>query len=167
MMQEKAVPQVLDRAQAIAIDQIIKKFPAGDTRLIEILLNVQEVVPGKFISQETAAYVAEALDVRLTKIYDVITFYGALHTDPRAKFNIEVCESIVCKINNNAFLIETLTELLGIKVGEMTPDKKFSLSYSQCIGQCDMAPALRVNQKVYTKLDSQEKIRQMLKELEG
>jgi NADH:ubiquinone oxidoreductase subunit E len=102
----------------------------------------------------------------ISQVYDVITFYSAINEKPRGKYDIQVCNSIVCKVNNNAFLIKTLESLLNIKAGEVTPDQKFSITLTQCIGQCDKAPALRINQQVYGHLDSEEKIKQLISSLE-
>ncbi len=130
------------------------------------MLEAQEVIPGRYINKEAAFYIAEGMKLPVSQIYDAITFYSAINDKPRGKYDIRVCDSIVCKVNKNAFLINTLESLLNIKAGEVTPDMKFSITLTQCIGQCDKAPALRINQQVYGNLDSEDKIKQLISSLE-
>lgn len=117
-------------------------------------------------SREAAAYyVAERLGVKPTQVYDVISFYTALHDKPRAKFTLEVCSSAPCRVKDSDTLLERLKRLLNLEVGQVTYDGRFSIEQVPCFGACDVSPAVRVNGVVYGHLDSEERILDMLQQL--
>lgn len=145
------------------VDNILETYSFSATKLLEILLEVQRQEELHYISRETAYYIAEKLDIKASQIYDVITFFEALHEEPRAKFPIQVCESIVCKVNESDNLLANLKEILGVNLNEATYDKRFIIEEVPCFGACDKAPAVRINDVVYGNLTSKEKIEELLK----
>lgn len=153
--------EVLNDALASKIDKILSENEYDSTKLVGILLDVQDIVPKKYIPMDVAAYVAEKLNIPLTGVYDVITFYASISQKPRAEHVISLCESIVCKTNNSLDLEKSLEKVLGIKVGEATPDGKFSLEYSACFGACDVAPAIKIDTTVFGRL-TEEKLREVI-----
>lgn len=156
---------LLDRTLAVKIDAVLTKHRYDGSKLVEILLDVQEIVPKRYIPEAVAYYLAEKLCVKITNIYDCITFYAALHDKPRAVYPLQVCESIVCHVNDSENLLRNLQELLQVSIGEPTPDGKFIIESVSCFGACDVAPAVRVNGQVYGNLTSKEKIAAMLADL--
>lgn len=147
------------------IDAILAASGYDGSKLVGILLDIQDIIPMHYIPEEVAYYLAEKLDVKVTNIYDVISFYASLYEQPRGKYPIQMCESIVCGVNDNGLVFDTLKELLGIGINEATADGKYYLECVPCFGACDIAPAVRVNGKVYGHLNSREKIEAMLAEL--
>ena len=105
------------------------------------------------------------LGVKPTQVYDVISFYTALHDKPRAKFTLEVCSSAPCRVKDSDTLLERLKRLLNLEVGQVTYDGRFSIEQVPCFGACDVSPAVRVNGVVYGHLDSEERILDMLQQL--
>ena len=95
----------------------------------------------------------------------MISFYSALHDKPRAKFTLEVCNSAPCRVKDSDTLLATLKRLLNLEVGEVTYDGRFSIEKVPCFGACDVSPAVRVNGVVYGHLDSEERILDMLQQL--
>lgn len=156
---------VLTKELATKIDLVLAAHENDGSQLVGILLDIQELVPNHYIPEEIAYYLAEKLDVKITNIYDCITFYSSLSTTPRAKYPIQICNSIVCKVNQNDTIFTTLKELLGIDLNEITYDGRFTLESVACFGACDMAPAVRINGKVYGYLTSRAKIENLLSEL--
>ena len=156
--------EVLNKDLASKIDKIITENDSDPTRLVGILLDVQDVIPKQYIPKEVAAYVGEELDVPLSRVYDVISFYAALSEKPRADYVVQLCKSIVCRVNGYPKIRENLEEILGINIGEITEDKKFALSYTACFGACDIAPAIRINERVYGNL-TEEKIKEIISTL--
>ncbi|WP_019554881.1 NADH-quinone oxidoreductase subunit NuoE family protein [Propionispira raffinosivorans] len=156
---------VLTKELATKIDLILAAHENDGSQLVGILLDIQELIPNHYIPEEIAYYLAEKLDVKITNIYDCITFYSSLSTTPRAKYPIQICNSIVCKVNQNDTIFTTLKELLGIDLNEVTYDGRFTLESVTCFGACDMAPAVRINGKVYGYLTSRAKIENLLTEL--
>lgn len=157
--------QVLTKELATKIDLILAAHDHDGSRLVGVLLDIQEIIPNHYIPTEIAYYLAEKLKVKLSVIYDVISFYSSLSDKPRAKYPIQVCSSIVCKVNEGETVFTTLKDLLGISLNEVTYDGRFMLESVPCFGACDIAPAVRINGKVYGRLTTREKIEDLLNEL--
>ncbi len=153
---------VLTSDLALKIDKIINHYQSNSTKLVGILLDIQDTVPKQYIPREVAAYVSEKMNIPLSKVYDVISFYAALSDVPRADYVIQLCDSVVCKVTGNTILQDTITDLLGIKEQEATPDGKYWLEYTPCFGACDISPAMRINGKVYGHLTTQDSIKAVL-----
>ncbi|MCG8484049.1 MAG: NAD(P)H-dependent oxidoreductase subunit E [Clostridia bacterium] len=153
--------EVLNDNLTSKIDKILSENDNDSTKLVGILLDVQDIVPKKFIPMDVAAYVAEKLNVPLTGVYDVISFYASLSEKPRAEHVINLCKSVVCRVNNYMDLEKSLENVLGIKVGEATADGRFALQYSACFGACDVAPAIKIDTQVYGRL-TEEKLKEVI-----
>lgn len=157
-----ATLEVLNKDLAQKIDTIITNNASNSTKLVGILLEVQAVVPKQYLPLEVAAYISQKMNIPLSRIYDVISFYAALSDVPRADCVIQLCDSVVCKVTGNTVLKDSLEDLLGIKLHGITADGKFALETTACFGACDIAPAIRVNGKVFGHLTSKEKVKQVL-----
>ena len=160
------MPAELTADGKAVIDRIIAEHDNDSTQLIGILLSVQAAEERKYISRPAAVYIADKLGLKITQLYDVISFYSALHVRPRAKYPLEVCSSAACKVNDSDTLLETLKDILGIELGEITYDGRFTIQRVPCFGACDVAPAVRVNGVVYGKLTDRDKILAMLRQLD-
>lgn len=161
----KCMEDSLDEALMRKINDTLAKYEFNPSKLLEILLEVQRQVEGQYISKKVAYYIAEELKIKASRIYDVITFFSALHQEPRAKYPIEVCESIVCKANGSDGLLDYLKEILEIDLGQVTYDGRFTIEEVPCFGACDKAPAVRINGQVYGHLDTYEKVLDLIKSL--
>lgn len=157
--------QSLSPDQKECINGIIASYGGLTSKLLEILLDIQDASEAKYISEAAAYYVAEQLDIKPTQIYDVISFFSSLYSTPRAKFPIQVCSSIVCKVNDGDNLLADLQSLLGVGINEPTADGKYIIETVPCFGACDVAPAIRVNGVVYGKINSKEKLAEIIDSL--
>lgn len=119
--------ETLDQELAEKIDGILAAHGGDPTQLVGILLDVEAAVERHYIPESAAYYVAEKLGVKPTQVYDVISFYTALHDKPRAKFTLEVCSSAPCRVKDSDTLLERLKRLLNLEVGEVTYDGRFSI----------------------------------------
>ena len=153
---------VLTSDLVLRIDEIIKSYQSNSTKLVGILLDIQDIVPKQYIPREVASYVSEKMNIPLSKVYDVISFYAALSDVPRADYVIQLCDSVVCKVTGNTVLRDTITDLLGIKEQEATVDGKYWLEYTPCFGACDISPAMRINGKVFGNLTSRDSVKAAL-----
>jgi len=153
---------VLTAELASKIDKIIESYDNNSTKLVGILLDIQDIVPKQYIPREVSSYVSVKMNIPLSRIYDVISFYAALSDVPRADYVIQLCDSVVCKVTGNTILRDAVTELLGIKAGEATKDGKYWLEYTPCFGACDISPAMRINGKVYGHLNTFESVKAVL-----
>jgi NADH:ubiquinone oxidoreductase subunit E len=154
--------EILTKELASKIDTIITRNESDSSKLVGILLEVQDIIPKQYIPMEVAAYISEKMDIHLSRVYDVISFYAALSSVPRAEYLVQMCDSVVCKVTGNNSLKEALQEYLGIGVNEVSADGRFALEYTPCFGACDISPAIRVNGKVYGNLTSKDKIKAIL-----
>lgn len=146
------------------IDTIIENHNHDAKQIVGILLETQDIIENHYVPQEVAFYIAAKLPITISLIHDCLTFYASLSTVPRAKYPIQICNSIVCKVNDSDSVYEALHRILGISYGEITYDGRFTLEKVPCFGACDIAPAVRIDGKVYGHLDSDEKIQQLLKD---
>lgn len=123
---------------------------------------VKERKKNGYISEETLKKISKELDIPISRVYGVASFYALLHTEEPGKYVIEVCNSPSCHVNGSLKLIEFIEKELDVVLGQTTHDKKYSLFDSSCIGCCDKAPAMLINGKPYTNL-TEEKIKEILK----
>ena len=118
--------------------------------LLPLLKEVHELygcLPREFIPE-----IARSLGLSVAEVYGVGTFYSFLSTRPQGKNVIRVCKSAPCWLRNSDLIIETLKSELGIRPGETTRDGRFSLQLTNCIGACDQAPAMMINNTTYVDL---------------
>ena len=106
----------------------------------------------RHISPKFMANSAEALNLSVSDVYGVSTFYSFLSTKPLGANVIRVCKSLPCYLQGSEMILQSIEDSLGIKPGEVTPDKKFSLELANCIGACDKAPAMLINHDVHGNL---------------
>jgi len=118
------------------------------------LLVVLEEAQSKFgcVPEEVIVDLAKSLNISISDIYGVATFYSFLSTKPQGRNVIRICKSIPCFLKNCQTIIETVGKELDIKPGETTRDDKFSFQLTNCIGACDRAPAMMVNNDVHVDL---------------
>ena len=136
-------------------------FRGKDHQSVLMLLEeAQEKFGG--VTEEFVAELSQSLNVPMSEIYGVATFYSFLSTKLLGKNVIRVCKSLPCFLKNSQMIIKSVEQETGIKPGETTPDGKFSLQLTNCIGLCDEAPAMMINDEVYGNL-TPEKIAQILK----
>ena len=128
------------------------------------LLVLLEETQNKFgyLSQELINELAKSLDILVSDVYGVATFYSFLATKPQGRHVIRICRSLPCYLENYQTIAESVEKEIGIKPGETTPDGKFSLELTNCIGARDKAPAMMVNNEVHGDLTS-SKIARILK----
>lgn len=143
--------------------ELVKKLADkyGRTResLIPILQGV--VQEERYISSEAMTEIARELDMSAAKVYGTATFYSFLDTQPRGKYVIRVCRTISCAMKGKNLIIQELEDMLKIKVGETTSNRKFSLLETNCLGWCHKGPAMLINDEAYTEL-TPEKVREII-----
>jgi len=134
--------------------------PRGREDLVGLLKEAQSKFG--YVPEEVMAELAESLEIPINEVYGVASFYSFLSIKPVGRNVIRVCQSLPCYLKNSQLIIETVEEELGIKPGETTPDGRFSFQLTNCIGLCDQAPAMMINNDAHVDL-TPEKISQILK----
>ncbi len=132
------------------VNAILDKFKDKKGNLMPILQGINSEY--RYLPEKILKYISQELDVSLTKIYQIATFYNAFHLEPRGKYIITVCIGTACHVQGAPGLIAALEGELDIKVGETTKDKKFTLETARCFGCCGLAPVITVNEDVHGKL---------------
>ena len=116
-----------------------------------------------YLSQDVIEYVGSLTHLTPAKVMEVASFYTMLHKKPVGKYEIQVCLNLTCSMMKAKRLLEHLRNKLKVKEGETTPDKKFTLTRVECLGACDKAPAIRIND-TYHYTVTPEKMDTLLKE---
>ena len=107
------------------------------------------------LSKQVMAGVAGQVGLPLNEVYGVATFYAFLPVAPAGKYIIRVCRCLPCDLKDGQAIVNSLKQHLGIAPGQVTPDGKFSFELVSCIGACDQAPAMLINDKLYGNLKPQ------------
>jgi len=115
-----------------------------------------------YLSERNIAELAESLGLSISEVYGVASFYSFLSVKPQGRNVIRICKSIPCYLKDAQTIIEGVRKEIGIKPGETTADGRFSFQLTNCIGACDRAPAMMVNDDVHGDL-TPKKISQILK----
>lgn len=146
------------------VKSLSQKHGKERSSLLPILQGITKTE--KHLSAEVMIEVAKELDISTAEVYGTASFYSFLDTEPRGEYIIRVCKTISCDMKGKRQLVKTLEDLLKIKVGETTHNKKFTLLETNCLGWCHKAPAMLINDEVYTELDSM-KIRKIIRKYQN
>jgi NADH-quinone oxidoreductase subunit E len=133
------------------VDQIIDKYQEKKTALISILHDIQDQY--HHLPEEPLKRVASRLEMDLSEIYGVATFYKSFTLTPKGKHSITLCLGTACHVRGSAKILRELTKLLNIEPGQTTKDKKFSLEGVNCLGVCAIGPVMLVNGKYYGEMN--------------
>jgi len=132
------------------IDQIIDKHQGEASSLIQLLLEIQR--EHHWLPKEALEKVSEKLNVPLSRIQHIVTFYKAFSLVPRGRHEIHVCMGTACHVRGAPRLLDTVQDLVGIKPGETDKDLKFSLETVNCLGCCALGPVIELDGKYHGKM---------------
>ncbi len=142
------------------VKELTEKHGRERKSLIPILQGIVEKY--NYLTDDAMVEVAKELDISAAEVYGTASFYSFLDTAVRGKYVIRVCKTITCSMKGKGEIIQTLEDMLKIKVGETTSDRMFSLVETNCIGWCHKAPAMLINEMPYTDL-TPEKVVEIIK----
>ncbi len=143
------------------VKELANKHGRSRDSLVPILQDL--VVHNRFLSKQDMIDVARELDISAADVYGTATFYTFLDIEPKGKYVIRICKTISCAMKGKNEMLATIEEILKVKIGETTPDGKFSLLETNCIGWCHKAPAMLINDTPYTEL-TPRKVTEILRE---
>ncbi len=118
--------------------------------LIPVLHEAQEIFG--YLPKDAQEVIAEGLNVPLSDVYGVITFYTHFKLKPKGEVHIGVCQGTACYVKNSQKVMDKIREELGLEAGETSENLKFSLEETRCIGACGLAPVVTVNDKIHAKI---------------
>lgn len=129
------------------------------------LINILHAAQGIFgyLPREVQEIVAHQLNIPVSRVYGVVTFYSFFTMTPKGKYPISVCLGTACYVRGAESVLDEFQKLLEIKIGQTTPDGLFSLDCLRCVGACGLAPVVTIGGKVYGRLTA-EKVRDILAE---
>ncbi len=132
------------------ITDILEKYGYDKKNTLAMLQDIQRKY--NYIPREAMDTMSEQLELPLSKLYGIATFYKALSLDPRGRNIIKVCDGTACHIRSSQLLIGEIESLLGIKPGETSKDGQFTLETVNCLGSCAIAPVMVINETYYGKV---------------
>ena len=133
------------------IDQVVAKYKGRHGSLIPVLKESQDVVG--YLPKLVQRRIAAGLSLSPSQVYGVVSFYAFFTTVPRGKHVIRVCLGTACYVKGSQQIIEHIEKELGVKVGGITKDRKFSLEAVRCLGACGLAPVMTVGHDTHGMLD--------------
>jgi NADH-quinone oxidoreductase E subunit len=146
------------------IEEAQKKYPDRKSAVMEVLMAAQRI--RGHVTEEDMRDIATALGINPIAVSEVGAFYTMYNVErPVGRYHIQVCRNISCSLLGAERLLEYIEGRLGIKVGETSEDKKFTLTTVECLGSCGTAPAMQINEDYHENL-TEERIDGILKGLE-
>ena len=143
------------RSEAVKqIKEICARHKHEQSPLMIVLTDVQKEYG--YIPLEVQEVISAELDIPVSDIYGVVTFYSFFSLKPKGKYVIGVCIGTACYVKGSQNVLDKFAEILNIKCGETTEDGLFTLDGLRCIGACGIAPAISINGKVYPKVQLSE-----------
>lgn len=146
---------------ASAIDAIIERYEANPSAILAILQDIQ--AKEKYLPKEVLEHIGERLRIPLNKIYRIATFYRAFSLQPRGRHEICVCLGTACHVRGAPRIVDQLNLQLGIRPGETTKDRQFTLEAVNCLGVCAAGPVVAIDGQYFGKM-SPGKVEGVLKQ---
>jgi len=158
-------PVTQDQSELYArLAQVIGEKKDLRNPLIEILRIAQEIFG--YLPVEVQEFIADQMQIPASKIYGVVTFYNFFSMKPRGKYMLNVCTGTACFVKGAPRLIQMLSEQLGVGMGETTSDGLFTMSAVRCVGACSLAPVFVIGEDTFGRIDSKDKIKEILSRYE-
>ena len=134
--------------QRAKLGPILERWKRDESNLIEMLQDVQEQF--RYIPREVAVQLCDELDVPLSRVFHIATFYKGFTLKPRGKYPVCVCTGTACHVKGGTRILENVMRELGVtEEGEATKDLLFSVESVRCLGCCGLAPVVTVGGEVY------------------
>jgi NADH:ubiquinone oxidoreductase subunit E len=141
----------LQTAEKLAqIEEVIEKYRDKEGCLIQILHEAQEIFGSLPI--EVQEFIAKSLNLPLSEVSGVLSFYSFFSVKPRGQHTVRVCLGTACYVRGGKKIVDHLCEALNVDVGDTTEDGKFTFEIARCIGACGLAPAVMIDDTVYKQV---------------
>jgi len=154
---EKAPLPALEEDEVVALDATLIAHDYQRHDLIAMLIEISDILG--YLPRPVLTHLASRLDIPLSEVYRVATFYAQFRFHPPGKNQIMVCMGTACHVRGSGLIMEAISDKLGIKVGETTQDREFSLDRVACFGACALAPVILINHEVHGDMSSTKMLR--------
>ena len=152
---------VLDAEVRTNIESCLGRYPTKQAAMLPALHLVNDRLG--YVPPKAVVEIAELLELAPAQVQDTLSFYGIFKQDkPQGKYRLWVCRSVRCAARGGEELLEYLCEKLNIRPGETTADGRVNLEYAECLGACELAPAILVNDTLHGNMTT-EKIDELMK----
>jgi NADH-quinone oxidoreductase E subunit len=151
-MKETAKGNGFTEDQWMLIDEIVANYRNKPGALIPVLEEAQEVVG--YLPETVQRRVAKGLNVPLSRVYGVVTFYSFFTMKPRGRHQVHVCLGTACHVRGAKSVLDAMRNKLKIEPGECTEGREFSLDVVRCVGACSLAPVMVVDKETYRRVDA-------------
>lgn len=148
----------------LEVDKILEKNGFSKNKIVGILQDVQDYYG--YLPEDVLIYISNKLNIPLSQIYSISTFYRAFSLKPKGKFRIKVCLGTACHVRGGYTIAEFLKKELKILPGETTDDGLFSFDTVNCLGACAIGPIVVVNEKYYGQMNV-NKMEKLIEELKN
>ena len=138
------------REQFKELQPVLDQYAKVPGSLITILQKAQDIFG--YLPEEVQYYIARELDIPVSDVYGVATFYAQFNLEPKGQYIISVCLGTACYVKGSQQVLDKLEEVLGVPAGRTTPDGLFTLNATRCLGACGLAPVMMINDDVYGRL---------------
>ena len=158
--QKKVVPFTGTKEQEVSLLEVIAGLKDEHGCLMPILQKAQDIYG--YLPIEVQRIISNETGIPMEKIYGVVTFYSQFLLEPKGENHISVCLGTACYVKGAGDLFEHIESRLGIKGGECTEDRKWSLEGCRCIGACGLAPVLTINGEVFGRISGNDEMDKIL-----
>jgi NADH:ubiquinone oxidoreductase subunit E len=155
--------QISDEEKLVFIDEVLKDYNYEENNLIQILHMVQGIYG--YLPIDVQQHIAKKMNLPLSKVSGVVSFYSLFSTEKKGKYVIKVCLGTACYVRGGKRIIARLKNILGIDVGETSEDGRYTLEITRCIGACGLAPTMVINKDVHMQVNP-DKLLDILDDLE-
>ena len=138
------------KEQFEALQQVIDELRNEPGCLMPIMQRAQDIFG--YLPEEVQNYIAKELDIPVSDIYGVATFYAQFNLEPKGKYIISVCMGTACYVKGSQQVLDKLEEVLEVPAGRTTKDGLFTLNATRCLGACGLAPVMMIGEEVYGRL---------------
>lgn len=142
------------------IDEIIDRYVGEEGVLVQLLLDIQSEL--NWLPKEAIEQISKRLQVPVSQVYRIASFYKAMRLAPRGKHMVNVCLGTACHVRGGPGIMDKAEDSLEIRAGETTKDMKFTLERVNCLGCCALGPVIVVDDEYYGKL-TPAKVEEVLK----
>jgi len=154
----------LSAAARSQLQELFKRYPTREAALIPTL-HIAQREWGGWLPDAAIAAVARELELPAARVYGVVTFYDLLHQHPTGRHRIRVCTNLPCMLRGSDEVMEVLRRELGVGEDEVTPDGRCSYVHFECLGSCDTAPMMMIDDTYHENL-TPERLRRILGDLD-
>ena len=139
-----------DKEKLQKLDELIEHYKGTKGPLMPVMQKAQDIFG--YLPMEAQVKIAEGLNVPLTEVYGVCTFYSQFALEPKGENTVSVCLGTACYVKGADKVMDEIKKELGVPEGKTTPDGKFTLLGTRCLGCCGLAPVMMVNDEVHGRL---------------